>query len=83
MSNGIAVWALIYSPLSQSSGFLTCVALSQGGLHLALDRKCQKKRPDYFLARFDDIEAFLFEADTGFAFEGILAEQRNTVMPKQ
>lgn len=34
-----------------------------------------------FLERLDAIEAFLLEADTGFAFDALLAELRATVIP--
>jgi len=34
-----------------------------------------------FLERLDAIEAFLVEADAGFAFDGLLAELRATVIP--
>lgn len=34
-----------------------------------------------FLARLDDIDAFLLAADAGFAFDGLLAELRSTVIP--
>ncbi len=34
-----------------------------------------------FLERLDDIEAFLVAADVGFAFDGLLAELRATVIP--
>lgn len=34
-----------------------------------------------FLERLDAIEAFLFEADAGFAFDDLLAEIRATVIP--
>ena len=34
-----------------------------------------------FLARLDSIEAFLVEADAGFAFDDLLAELRATVIP--
>lgn len=34
-----------------------------------------------FLARLDAIEAFLVEADAGFAFDDLLAEIRATVIP--
>ena len=34
-----------------------------------------------FLERLDAIEAFLAEADAGFAFDGLLAELRATVIP--
>lgn len=36
---------------------------------------------DNFLERFDAIEAFLVEADAGFAFDDLLAELRATVIP--
>jgi plasmid stabilization system protein ParE len=35
-----------------------------------------------FLERLDAIEAFLVEADAGFAFDDLLAEIRATVIPK-
>lgn len=34
-----------------------------------------------FLGRLDEIEAFLVEADAGFAFDELLAEIRATVIP--
>jgi hypothetical protein len=34
-----------------------------------------------FLERLDAIEAFLVEADAGFAFDDLLAELRSTVIP--
>jgi hypothetical protein len=34
-----------------------------------------------FLERLDAIEAFLMEADAGFAYDGLLAELRATVIP--
>jgi plasmid stabilization system protein ParE len=34
-----------------------------------------------FLERLDAIEAFLVEADAGFAFDDLLAELRATVIP--
>lgn len=34
-----------------------------------------------FLERLDEIEAFLVEADAGFAFDDLLAEIRATVIP--
>ncbi|MDO9604357.1 type II toxin-antitoxin system RelE/ParE family toxin [Hydrogenophaga sp.] len=34
-----------------------------------------------FLERLDAIEAFLIEADAGFAYDGLLAELRATVIP--
>ncbi len=34
-----------------------------------------------FLARLDALEAFLVEADAGFAFDRLLAELRTTVVP--
>ncbi|MDA7418504.1 type II toxin-antitoxin system RelE/ParE family toxin [Xenophilus arseniciresistens] len=34
-----------------------------------------------FLARLDDIEAFLVQADAGFAFDRLLDELRSTVIP--
>lgn len=34
-----------------------------------------------FLARLDDIEAFLVQADAGFAFDRLLDELRGTVIP--
>jgi len=34
-----------------------------------------------FLERLDSIEAFLLEADAGFAFDALLDELRNTVIP--
>lgn len=34
-----------------------------------------------FLARLDSIEAFLVDADAGFAFDALLAELRSTVIP--
>ena len=34
-----------------------------------------------FLERVDAIEAFLMEADAGFAYDGLLAELRATVIP--
>lgn len=34
-----------------------------------------------FLERLDAIEAFLMEADAGFAFDALLAELRSTVIP--
>jgi hypothetical protein len=34
-----------------------------------------------FLERLDAIEAFLAEADAGFAFDDLLAELRTTVIP--
>jgi len=37
--------------------------------------------PASFLERLDAIEAFLLEADAGFAFDDLLAELRATVIP--
>ena len=37
--------------------------------------------PASFLDCLDDIEAFLVEADAGFAFDALLAELRTTVIP--
>lgn len=34
-----------------------------------------------FLERFEAIEAFLVEADAGFAFDALVAELRSTVIP--
>ncbi|RYF81840.1 MAG: type II toxin-antitoxin system RelE/ParE family toxin [Comamonadaceae bacterium] len=34
-----------------------------------------------FLARLDDIDAFLVEADAGLAFDSLLQELRDTVVP--
>ena len=34
-----------------------------------------------FLERLDAVEAFLVEADAGFAFDDLLAEIRSTVIP--
>jgi hypothetical protein len=41
----------------------------------------QVELTDNFLERFDAIEAFLVEADAGFAFDDLLAELRATVIP--
>ena len=45
------------------------------------DPLCRVELTASFLERLDAIEAFLLEADAGFAFDKLLAELRNTVIP--
>jgi plasmid stabilization system protein ParE len=42
---------------------------------------CRVELTASFLERLDAIEAFLVEADAGFAFDNLLAELRATVIP--
>ena len=44
-------------------------------------RPCRVELTASFLARLDAIEAFLVEADAGFAFDALLSELRATVIP--
>lgn len=45
------------------------------------DKLCRVELTASFLERLDAIEAFLIEADAGFAFDALLAELRATVIP--
>jgi plasmid stabilization system protein ParE len=45
------------------------------------DEACRVELTASFLERLDAIEAFLVEADAGFAFDALLAELRATVIP--
>lgn len=46
-----------------------------------VDKLYQVELTASFLQRLDAIEAFLVEADAGFAFDALLAELRTTVIP--
>lgn len=46
-----------------------------------VDQLCRVELTASFLERLDVIEAFLLEADAGFAFDDLLAEIRTTVIP--
>jgi hypothetical protein len=45
------------------------------------DRPCRVELTASFLARLDEIEAFLLQAEAGFAFDALLAELRAEVIP--
>lgn len=45
------------------------------------DKLCRVELTASFLERLDAIEAFLAEADAGFAYDTLLAELRATVIP--
>lgn len=45
------------------------------------ERRIQVELTTSFLECLDAVEAFLLEADAGFAFDALLAEMRATVIP--